>query len=117
VDGRGGDPLTGSKYGAFPLAQRTPLPPISGPSLSAHARAHDGRLSAVQAQSLKKPDYYADGGNLYFRIAESGTRGWIFTDLGAQGAPNARRSGFARRFGPVATRHLPRLIEQTRLYC
>jgi integrase len=37
-----------------------------------------GRLSAVKVQSLKQPGYYADGGNLYFRITRSGGRGWIF---------------------------------------
>jgi integrase len=37
-----------------------------------------GRLSAVKVQSLKQAGYHADGGNLYFRVAEGGTRGWIF---------------------------------------
>src|SRR5437016_1494136 len=37
-----------------------------------------GKLSAVKVQRLKAPGYYADGGNLYFRIAEGGARGWIF---------------------------------------
>ena len=37
-----------------------------------------GKLSAVKVQGLKGPGYYADGGNLYFRIAEGGARGWIF---------------------------------------
>lgn len=37
-----------------------------------------GRLSAVKVQNLKRPGYYADGGNLYFRVATGGTKGWIF---------------------------------------
>jgi integrase len=49
-----------------------------------------GRLSAIKVAKLKEPGYYADGGNLYFRVAPpskgsggaakptSGARGWIF---------------------------------------
>jgi integrase len=37
-----------------------------------------GRLSAVRVRSLRTPGYYGDGGNLYFRVADGGTRGWIF---------------------------------------
>jgi integrase len=49
-----------------------------------------GRLSAVKVAKLKGPGYYADGGNLYFRVAPpprgkpdgssqtNGARGWIF---------------------------------------
>jgi integrase len=37
-----------------------------------------GRLSAVKVQGMKTPGYYADGGNLYLRVADGGTRGWIF---------------------------------------
>ena len=36
------------------------------------------RLSALKVAKLKGPGYFADGGNLYFRIAPGGTRGWIF---------------------------------------
>src|SRR5262249_34249045 len=36
------------------------------------------RLSALKIKNLKGPGYFADGGNLYFRIAPSGARGWIF---------------------------------------
>jgi integrase len=36
-----------------------------------------GRLSAVKVQGLKAPGYYADGGNLYFRIASGGSKSWI----------------------------------------
>lgn len=36
------------------------------------------RLSAVKVANLKGPGYFADGDNLYFRIAPSGARGWIF---------------------------------------
>lgn len=37
-----------------------------------------GRLSAVKVANLKTPGYFSDGGNLYFRVAPSGARGWIF---------------------------------------
>ena len=36
------------------------------------------RLSAVEATTVKKPGYYADGGNLYLRVAPGGSKGWIF---------------------------------------
>ena len=36
------------------------------------------RLSALKVKNLRGPGYFADGGNLYFRIAPGGTRGWIF---------------------------------------
>ena len=36
------------------------------------------RLSALKVANLKGPGYFADGGNLYFRIAPGDTRGWIF---------------------------------------
>jgi hypothetical protein len=36
------------------------------------------RLSALRVAKLKKPGYFADGGNLYFRVAPGGARGWIF---------------------------------------
>lgn len=48
-----------------------------------------GRLSAIKVGNLKEPGYYADGGNLYFRVARpnkksrqssnaAGARGWVF---------------------------------------
>lgn len=36
------------------------------------------QLSAVKVTNLKQSGYYADGGNLYLRIAPGGTKGWIF---------------------------------------
>ena len=36
------------------------------------------RLSAVNVASQKRAGYYADGGNLYLRVAPGGTKGWIF---------------------------------------
>ena len=36
------------------------------------------RLSAVKVTNLRQPGYYADGGNLYLRVAPGGTKGWIF---------------------------------------
>src|SRR5205085_5526519 len=37
-----------------------------------------GRLSSTKIASLRAPGYFADGGNLYLRIAPGGTPGWIF---------------------------------------
>lgn len=36
------------------------------------------RLSAPEVKQRRKPGYYADGGNLYLRIAPGGSKGWIF---------------------------------------
>ena len=36
------------------------------------------RLTAVKVTSLRVPGYYADGGNLYLRIAPGRSKGWIF---------------------------------------
>ncbi len=36
------------------------------------------RLSALKVANLKGPGYFADGGNLYLRIAPGGSCGWIF---------------------------------------
>ena len=36
------------------------------------------RLSALKVKNIKGPGYFSDGGNLYFRIAQGGSRGWIF---------------------------------------
>ena len=36
------------------------------------------RLSVTKLTNLKQPGYYADGGNLYLRVAPGGTKGWIF---------------------------------------
>ncbi len=36
------------------------------------------RLSVKRVENLKKPGLYADGGNLYLRIAPGGSKGWIF---------------------------------------
>lgn len=36
------------------------------------------RLSALKVANLKDPGYFADGANLYLRIAPGGSRGWIF---------------------------------------
>ena len=47
------------------------------------ARTRD-RLSAVKIQGLKNPGYYADGGNLYFRVADGGTKAWVRFDDGRE---------------------------------
>jgi integrase len=36
------------------------------------------RISATKLAALKSPGYYSDGGNLYFRVAPGGSRGFIF---------------------------------------
>ena len=36
------------------------------------------RLSAKRVENAKKPGLYADGGNLYLRIAPGSSKGWIF---------------------------------------
>ncbi len=36
------------------------------------------RLTAVSVVSRKRPGYYADGGDLYLRIAPGGSKGWVF---------------------------------------
>ena len=36
------------------------------------------RLTAVGIKNLKEKGLYADGGGLYLRITDSGTKGWIF---------------------------------------
>ena len=57
-----------------------------------------GRLSAVKVQGTTRAGYYADGGNLYLRVAEGGSKGWIFRyamrgrtrDMGLGGYPGIR---------------------------
>ena len=44
-------------------------------------RLNDGSFSgsrSVKATAIRQPGYYADGGNLYLRVAPGGTKGWIF---------------------------------------
>jgi integrase len=36
------------------------------------------RLSDVAVRAKKRPGYFADGGNLYLRVAPGGSKGWIF---------------------------------------
>lgn len=36
------------------------------------------RLSPAGVKNRKAPGLYADGGNLYLRVAPGGSRGWIF---------------------------------------
>src|SRR6476661_99515 len=36
------------------------------------------RLSPLKVQKLKSKGLHADGGGLYLRVGESGTKGWIF---------------------------------------
>jgi len=41
------------------------------------ARTHN-RLSAFKVEKTKEPGMYADGGSLYLRVAEGGSKQWIF---------------------------------------
>ena len=41
----------------------------------AHTR---DRLSTKEIENYTAEKYYADGGNLYFRVAPNNVRGWIF---------------------------------------
>jgi integrase len=89
------------------------------------------RLSATKIASLKKPGYYSDGSNLYFRIADGGTRGWIFRyalngrtrDMGLGphpevGLASARERAFdnrklvADKIDPIATRNAQRASDR-----
>ena len=36
------------------------------------------RLTALGVAGRKRPGYYADGGNLYLRVAPGGSKGWVF---------------------------------------
>src|SRR5262249_56015923 len=36
------------------------------------------RLSAVKVQKAKRPGLYCDGGGLYLRVAEGGSKQWIY---------------------------------------
>lgn len=38
----------------------------------------DGKLTALKVKHLTKPGHYADGGGLYFRVAEGNRRSWLF---------------------------------------
>ena len=60
------------------------------------------RLSAKGIEKQKRPGYYADGGNLYFRVAAADARGWVFrfvspthvyADGARKGRPQAREMG------------------------
>jgi len=37
-----------------------------------------GRLTALKVGSAKQPGMYADGGGLYLRVTEDGTKNWVF---------------------------------------
>ena len=41
------------------------------------ARAHN-RLTALKVARAKRPGMYADGGSLYLRVAEGGSKQWVF---------------------------------------
>ena len=37
-----------------------------------------GRLTGLKADKAKRPGMYADGGGLYLRVTDSGTKNWVF---------------------------------------
>ena len=65
------------------------------------------RLSPLKVQKLKHKGLHADGGGLYLRISESGTKAWMFR-FGQNG--KLRDMGL----GPVHTISLPRARELAR---
>jgi integrase len=40
--------------------------------------SRQNKLTALGVQRQKTPGYYSDGGNLYLRVSEYGTKGWLF---------------------------------------
>ena len=62
------------------------------------------RLSPLRVQKLKRKGLHADGGGLYLRISESGTKAWMFR-FGENG--RLRDMGL----GPIYTISLPRARE------
>jgi len=44
-----------------------------------------GRLTALKVEKEKKPGMYADGGGLYLRITEDGTKNWVYRFMLAAG--------------------------------
>ena len=55
-----------------------------------------GKLTALAVQRAKRRGYYNDGGGLYLRVAESGSKSWVFR---FRAAGKLREMGL----GPVAT--------------
>jgi len=45
------------------------------------------RLTSLKVARAKRPGMYADGGSLYLRVAEGGSKQWIFRYV----TPGARR--------------------------
>src|SRR5262245_55445634 len=65
------------------------------------------RLSPLKVQKLKHKAMHADGGGLYLRISESGTKAWIFR-FGESGKLHDMG------LGPLHTISLPRARELAR---
>jgi integrase len=65
------------------------------------------RLSPLKVQKLKSKGLHADGGGLYLRVSDSGTKGWIFR-FGENGKLHDMG------LGPVHTISLPRARELAR---
>jgi hypothetical protein len=63
------------------------------------------RLSALKVGRLSDPGLYADGGNLYFRVAPGGARGWIFR-FAMHGRTRDMGLGAYPQISPAAARKL-----------
>jgi integrase len=50
---------------------------VDEPALGEMARTI-GRLTALKVDRAKQPGMYADGGGLYLRVTDSGTKNWVF---------------------------------------
>src|SRR6516225_1625651 len=66
-----------------------------------------GKLTAIAVQRAKRRGYYNDGGGLYLRVAEGGSKSWVF---------RFRADGRLREMGlgPIATLGLKEARERAR---
>lgn len=55
-----------------------------GRQTAPHAARVINKLSALHVQRLRKPGYHCDGGGLYIRVTESGSKSWLFRYTFAQ---------------------------------
>src|SRR5215510_14441430 len=72
------------------------------------------RLSNLKVEHAKQPGMYADGGGLYLRVAEGGSKQWIFRYAGYD--PSHKRSYRLRdmSIGPCHTIDLAKAREKAR---
>src|SRR5262249_51870018 len=65
------------------------------------------RLSPLKVQKIKDKGLHADGGGLYLRVSDTGTKGWIF-----RFSENGKLHDMG--LGPIHTISLPRARELAR---